>query len=147
MTAGQSRAPRTGADAAAAATSADEGTPPSSAHPGGSVGRSGDRRHLQTGPSNWLLVPALSFFGVFALLPLAGVLGAGRLSALYGIAFEEPNLVLLMRHRAVLFGLLGVFLAIAALIGAHLYLVAKLGTTAPPWLRADKDEKLREERV
>jgi menaquinol-cytochrome c reductase cytochrome b subunit len=36
---------------------------------------------------------------------------------------------------------------IAALIGAHLYLVAKLGTTAPPWLRADKDEKLREERV
>src|SRR5689334_17262729 len=36
---------------------------------------------------------------------------------------------------------------IAALIGAHLYLVTKLGTTAPPWLRADKDEKLREERV
>src|SRR3954462_460694 len=36
---------------------------------------------------------------------------------------------------------------IAALIGAHLYLVAKLGTTAPPWLRADGDEKLREEQV
>src|SRR5687768_6016298 len=36
---------------------------------------------------------------------------------------------------------------IAALIGAHLYLVAKLGTTAPPWIRADKDDKLREERV
>ncbi len=27
--------------------------------------------------------------------------------------------------------------AIIALIGAHLYLVAKLGTTAPPWLKAD----------
>ena len=26
--------------------------------------------------------------------------------------------------------------AIIALIGAHLYLVAKLGTTAPPWLKA-----------
>lgn len=36
---------------------------------------------------------------------------------------------------------------IAALIGAHLYLVAKLGTTAPPWLRANVDEKLREEQV
>ena len=36
---------------------------------------------------------------------------------------------------------------IAALIGAHLYLVAKLGTTAPPWLRADVDEKLREDQV
>jgi quinol-cytochrome oxidoreductase complex cytochrome b subunit len=28
--------------------------------------------------------------------------------------------------------------AIIALIGAHLYLVVKLGTTAPPWLKADK---------
>ena len=36
---------------------------------------------------------------------------------------------------------------IAAMIGAHLYLVAKLGTTAPPWLKADPEEKLVEERV
>jgi len=35
--------------------------------------------------------------------------------------------------------------AIAALIGAHLYLVAKLGTTAPPWLKAESPEVLREE--
>lgn len=35
-----------------------------------------------------------------------------------------------------------------ALIGAHLYLVVKLGTTAPPWLRAERKPKsLREERV
>jgi menaquinol-cytochrome c reductase cytochrome b subunit len=33
--------------------------------------------------------------------------------------------------------------AIAALIGAHLYLVAKLGTTAPPWIKADTTEELR----
>ena len=31
---------------------------------------------------------------------------------------------------------------IAALIGAHLYLVTKLGTTAPPWLKAEEPEKL-----
>jgi quinol-cytochrome oxidoreductase complex cytochrome b subunit len=37
--------------------------------------------------------------------------------------------------------------AIAAMIGAHLYLVAKLGTTAPPWLKAEPDDKLVEERV
>ncbi len=36
---------------------------------------------------------------------------------------------------------------IAALIGAHLYLVAKLGTTAPPWMKAQPDEKLLEEKV
>jgi menaquinol-cytochrome c reductase cytochrome b subunit len=34
---------------------------------------------------------------------------------------------------------------IAAMIGAHLYLVAKLGTTAPPWLKAEKKELLKEE--
>jgi quinol---cytochrome c reductase cytochrome b subunit, bacillus type len=38
--------------------------------------------------------------------------------------------------------------AIIALIGAHLYLVVKLGTTAPPWLRAEaKPKALREEQV
>jgi menaquinol-cytochrome c reductase cytochrome b subunit len=35
--------------------------------------------------------------------------------------------------------------AIAALIGAHLYLVAKLGTTAPPWLKAETNPELRKE--
>src|SRR5688572_18093590 len=35
--------------------------------------------------------------------------------------------------------------AIAALIGAHLYLVAKLGTTAPPWLKAEETDELRKD--
>ena len=35
--------------------------------------------------------------------------------------------------------------AIVALIGAHLYLVAKLGTTAPPWLKAEPNPELRKE--
>jgi hypothetical protein len=48
------------------------------------------------------------------LLPVAGVMGGERLSALYGIPVAEPNLAILMRHRAVLFGLLGVFLLYAA---------------------------------
>src|ERR671939_18891 len=37
--------------------------------------------------------------------------------------------------------------AIAALIGFHLYLVAKLGTTAPPWLKAKPSDELVEERA
>jgi menaquinol-cytochrome c reductase cytochrome b subunit len=36
---------------------------------------------------------------------------------------------------------------IAALIGAHLYLVAKLGTTAPPWLKAEKPRDLAKEEI
>src|SRR3954468_1096912 len=37
--------------------------------------------------------------------------------------------------------------AIAAMIGAHIYLVTKLGTTAPPWMKAEPDEKLVEDQV
>jgi menaquinol-cytochrome c reductase cytochrome b subunit len=37
--------------------------------------------------------------------------------------------------------------AIIALIGAHLYLVTKLGTTAPPWLKAEQKDELVEDRV
>ena len=37
--------------------------------------------------------------------------------------------------------------AIGALIGAHLYLVAKLGTTAPPWQKAKPTDDLVEERA
>ena len=42
-------------------------------------------------------------------------------------------------HMLLIPGLIG------ALIGAHLYLVAKLGTTAPPWLKAEKKNLNREE--
>jgi quinol-cytochrome oxidoreductase complex cytochrome b subunit len=33
---------------------------------------------------------------------------------------------------------------IIAMIGAHLYLVTKLGTTAPPWEKAEAASELRE---
>ena len=36
---------------------------------------------------------------------------------------------------------------LAALIGAHLYLVARLGTTAPPWLKANEPTEFSRERV
>ena len=51
---------------------------------------------------------------IIHLLPISGVLGAERLATMYGIAVDEANLTILMRHRAVLFGLLGVFLLAAA---------------------------------
>jgi hypothetical protein len=48
------------------------------------------------------------------LLPVSGVLGAARLEALYAMPFEDEGLLLLMRHRAVLFGLVGGLLLAAA---------------------------------
>jgi len=52
--------------------------------------------------------------GVIHLAPLSGVFGGERLAALYGQSFDQPDLAILMRHRAVLFGLLGAFLLLAA---------------------------------
>jgi hypothetical protein len=52
----------------------------------------------------------LAVVAVIHLLPLTGALGPQRLQALYGLAFDEPNLLILMQHRAVLFGLLGTLL-------------------------------------
>ena len=62
-----------------------------------------------------LLVPlALVLVALLHALPLAGVLGAAKLSGLYGVDVRDPALELLLRHRAVLFGLLAAFLAYAA---------------------------------
>ena len=41
------------------------------------------------------------------LLPMAGVFGGARLNALYGVDIGGPDLSILMRHRAILFGILG----------------------------------------
>ena len=60
------------------------------------------------------IAAALIIAGVAHLLPLAGVLGAERLSGMYGVPIAGHDIEILMRHRAVLFGLLGLFLAGAA---------------------------------
>jgi Cu/Ag efflux pump CusA len=56
------------------------------------------------------------------------VLGAEQLSDLYGVAVQEPNVAILMRHRAVLFALLAAFLATAAFTPA-LHTIALIGGT------------------
>ncbi len=52
--------------------------------------------------------------GVIHLLPVTGVAGGERLAALYGTPIGSPDLEILLRHRAVLFGLLGALLVYAA---------------------------------
>lgn len=55
------------------------------------------------------VIPAL-----LNLAPILGVVSAGRLEAGYGISLGDPNLVVLMRHRAVLFGIVGSLMLVAA---------------------------------
>ncbi len=51
---------------------------------------------------------------VIHLLPITGFFGVDRLASLYGIEITDGNLEILMRHRAILFGILGAFFAYAA---------------------------------
>ncbi len=60
------------------------------------------------------LAGLIIIIGIIHLLPIIGIMGAERLSSLYGLTIREPNLVLLMQHRAVLFGLLGAFFILSA---------------------------------
>ena len=60
-----------------------------------------------------LVSAILLLVGAVHLLPVIGVLGAARLEQLYGLHFTDGQL-LLMRHRALLFGLLGALLVAAA---------------------------------
>lgn len=75
---------------------------------------------------NTLIAVLLLIAGIIHLLPLAGVFGGERLNALYGLVLDEPNLQALMRHRAVLFGLLGALLVSAA-VAPSLRSLALLG--------------------
>ena len=52
--------------------------------------------------------------GVVNFVPVVGALSAERLEKLYGLYLGDPNLIILMRHRAVLFGIVGGLLLVAA---------------------------------
>ena len=64
--------------------------------------------------AKWTTSAMLVVVGIIHLLPVTGVAGGPRLAALYGLTPGDPNLEILLRHRAVLFGLLGAFLVFAA---------------------------------
>ena len=69
----------------------------------------------------WLLV------GLVHLLPVTGVLGAASLQRLYGLPITDPNLLILMQHRAVLFGLVGGVMVAAAFVPAWRSVAAVVG--------------------
>jgi len=64
--------------------------------------------------SEKIITGALLVVAIIHIIPIMGVTGAARLESLYGIPIAGNDLEILMRHRAVLFGILGVFFAYAA---------------------------------
>lgn len=60
-----------------------------------------------------LVVAMLAIAGLIKLAPIAGVLGAQRMERFYGISIDGSGLEVLMRHRALLLGLVGALLLAA----------------------------------
>lgn len=61
-------------------------------------------------------VAALLVAGIIHLLPVPGVLGPATLTRLYGIEVHDPNLAILLQHRALLFGVLGALMLAAVVL-------------------------------
>jgi len=62
------------------------------------------------------LAAALLLAGLLNALPAVGLLGQTQLKALYGLEVSDPSLRILLRHRALLFGLLGGAMIAAAFL-------------------------------
>jgi len=63
--------------------------------------------------ARWLPPTALALAALIHLLPLPGLFGAAQLQALYGLGEIDATSLVLLRHRALLFGLFGVLLLAA----------------------------------
>lgn len=55
----------------------------------------------------------LFILAVIHLLPVVGVLGSDSLTRLYGVSASDSNTEILLRHRAVLFAIIGLFLLLS----------------------------------
>ena len=64
---------------------------------------------------HYVISASLLLAALIHILPITGLVGTRRLELLYGVVVSDPNTEILLRHRAVLFGLLGAFLALAAI--------------------------------
>jgi hypothetical protein len=60
----------------------------------------------------WILLVLVA--AAINLAPALGAIAPERMTAFYGVDLDDPNLQILMRHRAVLFGIVGGLLVAAA---------------------------------
>jgi hypothetical protein len=65
---------------------------------------------------NIAIAGLLVLVGIINTLPVIGCVSAARLGKLYGVSWTDPTTILLLRHRAVLFGIIGVFILYSAVM-------------------------------
>ena len=60
------------------------------------------------------VIGALLLAGLINLYPVVGVISVEQLVKLYDVSLADTDLIILLRHRAILFGLLGAFIIYSA---------------------------------
>ena len=65
--------------------------------------------------------------GLLNLVPVIGAQSVDQLTSLYGLSIESPDLQVLMRHRAIMLGLIGALMLIAAFRPSLQVLAASIG--------------------
>jgi hypothetical protein len=71
---------------------------------------------LHTQTMKILLICLLLIIGLINVAPIAGLFSKSLLERSYGILIADPNLEILLRHRAVLFGIVGSLVLISIAI-------------------------------
>lgn len=87
----------------------------------------------------WLQNLPLFLAGVVQLIPVVGLGGQEPLSSLYGVRIDDPSTLVMMQHRAVLLGLVGLVLLLAIpfpsfrVLAVGVGLMSKLSYLALVW--------------
>jgi hypothetical protein len=66
----------------------------------------------------WIVPAMLVLVALIHLPPLLGLMGVATMENAYGVSIAGPDLAVLMRHRALMFGLLGGFMLLAVFVPA-----------------------------
>lgn len=63
--------------------------------------------------ARWMVLISLWVGALLHMAPLLAISGTGAVKRLYGVSPSDPNVLLLLQHRALLFGLLGGLMLLA----------------------------------
>ena len=100
-------------------------------------------------PGAALAAATLLAVGLLNAVPVIGIVSADQLGRLYGIAAPSGDLLILLRHRALLFGLLGGFLIASVFVrgwqgpAITLTVLSMVGFVVLAWLEGSYGAPLR----
>ena len=89
------------------------------------------------------------FAAAVNLIPVSGAASAARLQMLYGVTIADPNLQILLQHRAILFAIVGGMLFVSAFVrrlravASFAGLVSMLSFVAVAFAVGDYNDSLR----